>query len=132
LGDDEIGGRRQKVISVIRPDNQLLTLSFDAQTNLLTKYGYLYADPATGDSEIAQTYSGYRTLGKLKLPGSSLVLRRSWGSAPLHPMLYAIAALCGLISDTLTLLDVAARFFPGFPTASHRKDIGVTHLLQDV
>ena len=73
LGDDEIGGRRQKVISVIRPDNQLLTLSFDAQTNLLTKYGYLYADPATGDSEIAQTYSGYRTLGKLKLPGGRVL-----------------------------------------------------------
>jgi glyoxylase-like metal-dependent hydrolase (beta-lactamase superfamily II) len=68
LGEDEIGGRKQKVISVLRPDNQQLSLSFDAQTNLLTKYGYLYADPITGDSEIAQTYSGYRTVGKLKLP----------------------------------------------------------------
>ena len=78
LGEDEIGGRRQKVISVLRPDNQLLTLSFDAQTNLLTKYGYLYADPVTGDSEIAQTYSGYRTVGKLKLP-SGRVLYNSGG-----------------------------------------------------
>ncbi len=68
LGEDEIGGKRQKVISVLRPDNQQLSLSFDAQTNLLTRYGYLYADPITGDSEIAQTYSGYRTVGKLKLP----------------------------------------------------------------
>lgn len=58
LGEDEINGRRQKVISVIRPDNQQLALSFDAETNLLTKYGYLYADPIAGDSEIAQTYSG--------------------------------------------------------------------------
>ena len=78
LGEDEIGGRRQKVISVLRPDNQLLTLSFDAQTNLLTRYGYLYADPVTGDSEIAQTYSGYRTVGKLKLP-SGRVLYNSGG-----------------------------------------------------
>ena len=78
LGEDEIGGRRQKVISVLRPDNQLLTLSFDAQTNLLTRYGYLYADPITGDSEIAQTYSGYRTVGKLKLP-SGRVLYNSGG-----------------------------------------------------
>jgi glyoxylase-like metal-dependent hydrolase (beta-lactamase superfamily II) len=68
LGEDEIGGRKQRVISVLRPDNQQLSLYFDAQTNLLTKYGYLYADPLTGDSEIAQTYSGYRTVGKLKLP----------------------------------------------------------------
>ena len=55
LGEDEIGGKRQKVVSVLRPDNQLLTLHFDAQTNLLTRYGYLYADPVAGDSEIAQT-----------------------------------------------------------------------------
>jgi glyoxylase-like metal-dependent hydrolase (beta-lactamase superfamily II) len=68
LGEDEIGGRRQKVISVLRPDNQLLTLSFDAQTNLLTRYGYLYADPVTGDSEIAQTYSGYHQIGKVQIP----------------------------------------------------------------
>jgi glyoxylase-like metal-dependent hydrolase (beta-lactamase superfamily II) len=69
LGEEEIEGKRQKVIGVLRPDNQQLTLSFDAQTNLLTRYGYLYADPITGDSEIAQSYSNYRTIGKLKLPG---------------------------------------------------------------
>jgi glyoxylase-like metal-dependent hydrolase (beta-lactamase superfamily II) len=73
LGEDEIGGRKQKVISVLRPDNQVLTLSFDAQTNLLTKYGYLYADPIVGDSEIAQTYSNYRTVGKLKLPAGRVL-----------------------------------------------------------
>jgi glyoxylase-like metal-dependent hydrolase (beta-lactamase superfamily II) len=78
LGEEEIGGRRQKVISVLRPDNQQLALSFDAQTNLLTRYGYLYADPITGDSEIAQTYTNYRTLGKLKLP-SGRVLYNSGG-----------------------------------------------------
>ena len=79
LGEDELGGRKQKVISVIRPDNQQLSLSFDAQTNLLTRYGYLYADPVTGDSEIAQSYSGYRTVGNLKLP-SGRVLYNSGGA----------------------------------------------------
>jgi glyoxylase-like metal-dependent hydrolase (beta-lactamase superfamily II) len=78
LGEDEIDGKKQKVISVLRPDNQQLSLSFDVQTNLLTKYGYLYADPVTGDSEIAQTYSGYRTVGKVKLP-SGRVLYNSGG-----------------------------------------------------
>lgn len=73
LGEEEIAGRKQKVISVLRPDNQQLALSFDAQTNLLTKYGYLYADPFAGDSEIAQTYSNYRTVGKLKLPGARVL-----------------------------------------------------------
>jgi glyoxylase-like metal-dependent hydrolase (beta-lactamase superfamily II) len=78
LGEDEMGGKRQKVISVVRPDGQQLALSFDAQTNLLTRYAYLYADPVTGDSEIAQTYSNYRTVGKLKLP-SGRVLYNSGG-----------------------------------------------------
>lgn len=73
LGEEEIGGRKQKVISVIRPDNQQLSLSFDAQTNLLTRYGYLYADPIVGDAEIAQTYSNYRTVGKLKVPGGRVL-----------------------------------------------------------
>ena len=73
LGEEEIGGRKQKVISVIRPDNQQLALSFDAQTKLLTKYGYLYADPIAGDSEIAQAYSGYHAVGKLKLPGARVL-----------------------------------------------------------
>ncbi len=73
VGEDEIEGKRQKVISVLRPDNQMLALTFDAQTNLLTRYGYLYADPLTGDAEIAQTYSNYRTVGKLKLPGGRVL-----------------------------------------------------------
>ena len=78
VGEDEIDGKKQRVISVIRPDNQQLALSFDAQTNLLTKYDYVYADPMAGDSVIAQTYSGYRPVGKLKLP-SGRVLYNSGG-----------------------------------------------------
>ena len=73
VGEDEIGGRKQKVISVIRPDNQQLSLAFDAQTNLLTRYGFLYADPIAGDSEIAQTYSNYRTIGKVKFPSARML-----------------------------------------------------------
>lgn len=78
LGEDEIDGKKQKVISVLRPDNQQLSLSFDAQTHLLTRYGYIYADPVTGDSEIAQMYTGYRTVGKVKVP-SGRVLYNSGG-----------------------------------------------------
>ena len=78
LGEEEFGGKKQKVISVLRPDNQVLSLSFDAQTNLLTRYGYLYADPIAGDSEIAQAYSGYRALGKVKVP-TGRVLYNSGG-----------------------------------------------------
>ena len=68
VGDDEVNGKKQRVISVLRPDNQQLALYFDAQTNLLTRYEYLYADPITGDSVIAQNYPGYRSVGKVKVP----------------------------------------------------------------
>jgi glyoxylase-like metal-dependent hydrolase (beta-lactamase superfamily II) len=78
VGEDEIAGKKQRVISVIRPDNQQLALSFDAQTNLLTRYDYLYADPMTGDSVIGQVYPAYRNVGKLKLP-TGRVLYNSGG-----------------------------------------------------
>src|SRR6185503_7054141 len=68
VGEDEIAGKKQRVISVVRPDNQQLALTFDAQTNLLTRYDYVYADPMAGDSVIAQVYPAYRSVGKLKLP----------------------------------------------------------------
>ena len=68
VGEDEFGGKKQRVISVVRPDGQQLALSFDAQTNLLTRYDYLYADPMAGDSVIQQVYPAYRALGKLKVP----------------------------------------------------------------
>jgi glyoxylase-like metal-dependent hydrolase (beta-lactamase superfamily II) len=78
VGEDEIGGKKQRVISVIRQDGQQLALSFDAQTNLLTRYDYLYADPMVGDSVIAQTYPAYRSIGKLKVP-TGRVLYNSGG-----------------------------------------------------
>jgi len=68
VGEDQLGGKKQRVISVIRPDNQQLALYFDAQTNLLTRYEFLYADPMAGDSVIGQTYAAYRAVGNVKIP----------------------------------------------------------------
>ena len=78
VGEDQLGGKKQRVISVIRPDNQQLALYFDSQTNLLTRYEYLYADPMAGDSVIGQTYPAYRTVGKLKIP-TGRILHNSGG-----------------------------------------------------
>jgi glyoxylase-like metal-dependent hydrolase (beta-lactamase superfamily II) len=74
VGEDEINGKKQRVISVIRPDNQQLALSFDAQTNLLTRYDYLYADPMFGDAVIGQIYPAYRNVGKVKVPTGRILL----------------------------------------------------------
>ncbi|MGH9972026.1 MAG: MBL fold metallo-hydrolase [Pyrinomonadaceae bacterium] len=78
VGEDDFGGKKQRVISVVRPDGQQLALTFDAQTNLLTRYDYLYADPMAGDSVIQQVYPAYRALGKLKVP-TGRVLYNSGG-----------------------------------------------------
>ena len=78
VGEDQLGGKKQRVISVIRPDNQQLSLYFDAQTNLLTRYEFLYADPIVGDSVIAQSYPAYRTVGNVKFP-TGRVLYNSGG-----------------------------------------------------
>lgn len=78
VGEDQLDGKKQRVISVIRPDNQQLALYFDAQTNLLTRYEYLYADPMAGDSVIGQTYPAYRNVGKLKIP-TGRILHNSGG-----------------------------------------------------
>ncbi len=74
VGEDEIAGKKQRVISVIRPDNQQLALSFDAQTNLLTRYDYLYADPMVGDAVIAQIYPAYRNAGRIKVPTGRVLI----------------------------------------------------------
>ncbi|GEM_PF-4707174 len=74
VGEDEIAGKKQRVISVIRPDNQQLALFFDALTNLLTRYDYLYADPMAGDAVIAQVYPAYRNAGRLKLPTGRVLI----------------------------------------------------------
>jgi len=78
VGEDQLEGKKQRVISVIRPDNQQLSLYFDARTNLLSRYEYLYADPMAGDSVIAQSYPAYRAIGKLKVP-TGRVLYNSGG-----------------------------------------------------
>jgi glyoxylase-like metal-dependent hydrolase (beta-lactamase superfamily II) len=78
VGEDQLGGKKQRVISVIRPDNQQLALYFDAQTNLLTRYEFLYPDPMAGDSVIGQTYAAYRPVGNVKIP-TGRVLYNSGG-----------------------------------------------------
>lgn len=68
IGEADLEGKKQRVISVLRPDNQQLALYFDAQTNLLSRYEYVYADAIVGDAVIAQSYPAYRSVGKLKVP----------------------------------------------------------------
>ncbi|HEY6120566.1 MAG TPA: hypothetical protein VIV66_11430 [Pyrinomonadaceae bacterium] len=69
VGEDELGGKKQRVISVLRPDNQELSLYFDAQTNLLSRYELCRSDGGrlcdcpelSGVSSCRQVKTSYRT-----------------------------------------------------------------------
>lgn len=74
LGEDEFQGKKQNVITYVRADGRQLALYFDAQTNLLTKYEYIYTDGMVGDSMVAQIYADYREQGKFKVPGRRVLM----------------------------------------------------------
>ena len=77
VGEDEFKGRQQRAISYVRGNGELLTLSFDAETNLLTKFERLLTGNISGDTVAGQIYPGYRTLGKIKIPTGRIAYQ--WG-----------------------------------------------------
>ena len=68
LGDEDFRGRKQQVINAVLADGQQLSLHFDAQTHLLTKYESLSIDPMVGDSLTETIFPGYRSVGAFKVP----------------------------------------------------------------
>jgi hypothetical protein len=68
LGTGEVAGRKQEIVTFIDRNNRQLALYFDARTKLLTKYEYLYPDPAAGDTLSEFSYKNYRDVGQFKVP----------------------------------------------------------------
>lgn len=68
LGAGEVEGHRHEIVTFIDRSNRQLALYFDAQTKLLTKYEYLYLDPAIGDTQSEFVFKGYRDVGQFKVP----------------------------------------------------------------
>jgi hypothetical protein len=74
LGEDELQGKKQQVISAVL-DGQQTSLYFDARSGLLTKYEFLYTDPVHGDGREEHVFSAYRRLGNLMAPGRRITKR---------------------------------------------------------
>jgi hypothetical protein len=68
LGEGDFRGRRQRVVSAVLADGQQWALYFDAETDLLTKYEFLYTDPVHGDSLSEIIFPGYRAAGPARVP----------------------------------------------------------------
>jgi len=68
LGNEDFKGKRQDVITYATPSGQQITLFFDSQTRLLTKYESLYTRNTLGDAVAEFVYTGYRNEGATKVP----------------------------------------------------------------
>ncbi len=66
LGTREFENKQHEVISVTLPNTKIpISIYFDKQTNLLTKYEYSADFPGLGAATIEYIYSGYRQYPKL-------------------------------------------------------------------
>ena len=72
LGENEIDGRKFKVISFAAENGVQMTLYFDAQTNLLTRIEQIGSLPTLGDITNASVFSDYKTVGNVKIPGKRI------------------------------------------------------------
>jgi glyoxylase-like metal-dependent hydrolase (beta-lactamase superfamily II) len=75
LGQEDVDGKRQNVITFATADGTQWTLYFDAATNLLTKFENLDTDSRVGDVAQEFIFSDYTTAGGVKIGGRRLVRR---------------------------------------------------------
>jgi glyoxylase-like metal-dependent hydrolase (beta-lactamase superfamily II) len=68
LGEEDFEGRKERGITFADSDGTVLTLFFDAQTNLLTRTEQLFDDAIAGDARLETIYTDWRPQGKLVLP----------------------------------------------------------------
>jgi glyoxylase-like metal-dependent hydrolase (beta-lactamase superfamily II) len=75
LGEAEFEGRRHNALAFATSNGVLMTLFFDARTNLLSKYEQMVSDPQTGDAVQETIFPGYQTVGGIKLPSGRITKR---------------------------------------------------------
>jgi glyoxylase-like metal-dependent hydrolase (beta-lactamase superfamily II) len=128
VGEDDFRGRRQNVISFVRDGGRQVSLYFDARTNLLTKFDYVYTDGAVGDSIVEQIYPGYRDLGGIKVPAGRALYNAGF---IVEETEYREVQLNSRPAENLFDLSIP----PGFeklPAPPAQPETGVTKLADDV
>jgi glyoxylase-like metal-dependent hydrolase (beta-lactamase superfamily II) len=68
VGEVDYNGAKHNVISYASAGGDLISLYFDAQTNLLSKYELLAADALLGDVTVETAFPAYTTVGGIPLP----------------------------------------------------------------
>ncbi len=67
-GEESFGGRAHHVVAFAAANGVLMSLFFDAQTNLLSKYEQMVTDPVDGDVVQETIYPGYRAVERVMVP----------------------------------------------------------------
>ncbi len=68
VGEAEFNGTKHNVVSYATAAGGVVTLYFDAQTNLLSKFETLTSDALFGDVVAETSFTGYQTVGGIPLP----------------------------------------------------------------
>ena len=71
-GEADFNGAKHKVISYATPTGGTLSLYFDAQTNLLSKFESLASDSMFGDVAVETIFTGYQVVEGIPLPTGQL------------------------------------------------------------
>ena len=130
LGQDDYDGKKQNVIVFATPDGTELTLYFNAQTNLLSKYENLDTDALVGDVTQEFIFPDYRSLGEVKMPTGRIIKR---GGEVIQDVKYTDAQLNTHPIESVFEKPTGFEEFPGTtPTPTVTELAKDVYLLQDI
>jgi glyoxylase-like metal-dependent hydrolase (beta-lactamase superfamily II) len=109
LGEAQEQGRKQQIITFSDQDARQVSLYFDAQTHLLTKYEYLYTDSVTGDTLQEHLFPGYRRVARFQAP-TGLIVRK--GGRVAQNVRYERLEINGQLADSMFALPADCEILP--------------------
>jgi glyoxylase-like metal-dependent hydrolase (beta-lactamase superfamily II) len=119
LGEGEVEGRKQQVLSFADSDGTEVSLYFDTRTSLLTKTEFLNDDPVLGDTVLETIYSDWRPVEKVMLP---FRITDRIGGMLQQELRASSITLNGKLADSLfTMPEGYAKFEPPPPGPNVKK-----------
>jgi glyoxylase-like metal-dependent hydrolase (beta-lactamase superfamily II) len=112
-GEGTEGGRPQDMVEYPNDDGNLMTLSFDKTTHLLTKFERVATDPVSGDATLERIFPGYREIQGLKFPDGRVTRR---AGELVEELRFVDVQRAGTIPDSVFALPAGFQASP-FPPA---------------
>jgi glyoxylase-like metal-dependent hydrolase (beta-lactamase superfamily II) len=109
LGEVRVQGKTQQVITFSDKNARQISLYFDAQTHLLTKYEYLYTDSVIGDTLQEHLLSDYRRIDRFQVPVEIIVRK---GGRVAQNVRYERIEINGLLSEQIFTLPEGCKVYP--------------------